>query len=513
MADVVVKFVSDAGDLLRDLSDVDSAASGLGSTMAGAANVAGGLGAALLAAGTAAFTMTQQVVDARNALSDMSARTGIATDTLNALQLASRRSGADLSELEGVLRKVTAEGLDFDQVVASLQAIEDPTDRAAAAMEMLGEEGGRLVQVLGDGNFAAFQEFARTFGTDTGPEAAKQAAEFQQRLGELQTVIEGLVDDAFGPLIEQTTVWLESFTRGLIFVGEIGKGVFSALSTVVTGFTDILDTAASNLMALLRGDFDALTIAEPLTAAFDEVQSAVDTAFAKVADYNRLLLEMGEAGEVAADGLGKTADGIDAVDETIVVTAGDSEDAEKATNDWFAALNKVAELGNTLAGAFETFGKKSAETGELTEKAMRQAFNASKAAGIADAVIKTAQGIATGLTLGPIAGPIYSAAAAATGAIQIATIAAQQFEGGGGGAPSAGGFTQGAIQGAAAATQGGVTKNQGPNTNTMFRGAATAGGQMYRHRDLDVVARDGRVYPGGAFDFGGSTGQRRYERG
>lgn len=67
----------------------------------------------------------------------------------------------------------------------------------------------------------------------------------------------------------------------------------------------------------------------------------------------------------------------------------------------------------------------------------KELFELNKAAGIANAVVYTAEGMMKAIaTLGPIAGPVAAAGIAAMGAAQIATISSQSFSGGGGGAAS-----------------------------------------------------------------------------
>jgi len=118
-------------------------------------------------------------------------------------------------------------------------------------------------------------------------------------------------------------------------------------------------------------------------------------------------------------------------------------------------------------------------------------------------VIKTAQAIMNAFATLPT--PVAAVSApiiAATGAAQIATIAATTFEGGGS-VPSAGG-------GAGGAGGGGATPAPMTKPASTERGPAFRGGAAYRHRDLDIVAADGG-YPGSAFDLAPARrGQRRY---
>jgi hypothetical protein len=66
-------------------------------------------------------------------------------------------------------------------------------------------------------------------------------------------------------------------------------------------------------------------------------------------------------------------------------------------------------------------------------------FRMNQAAGIANAVVSTAQGVAKALEWGYPLGPVFGAIIAANGAAQIATIAGASFDGGGKSVKSGGG--------------------------------------------------------------------------
>jgi hypothetical protein len=514
------------------------------------------------------------MADGINELAGMSAQTGIAVDTLAGLQIAARAGGRELQELEGILRKVTAEGLDIESVVDQIQAIEDPTKRAAKAMELLGEEGAVLVQALGDRSLSEFQDFAREFGRDTGPESVKAAAEFQLQATKLKVAFEGIVSSGLLPYV---TAVIEDFSVGIIFLKELAKqsGDFSvttdqmfanaasaamefrgALSGISEGISSAsetweefrirqalgLDNSDAIVFAQTVGDLEAAT--KRSTEEWKKYKEALDQIdFAQKADDIRTVIEVidpltGKTREIetafvtAAEGVenlyGTTIEGSPAfVASFDLATSGIKSMDEameealrrirrlKTTERIFAGIQKS--LGSVAAGgevvstvatgigdAFAAFGKKS-------EKAAKIAFAANKAAGIADAVVKTAQAIMNTFATLPL--PVALGVApfvAATGAAQIATIAATTFDGGGGAPPAPSGAGASSPGVSDVATSGGVTK--GAEEDTAMRRGTSGGGTYYRHRDLDIVARDGRRYIGGAFDPGGSTGQVRYDR-
>ena len=86
--------------------------------------------------------------------------------------------------------------------------------------------------------------------------------------------------------------------------------------------------------------------------------------------------------------------------------------------------NAVAGLGNALADIIGVNAKKGSEA---EKKAAKTRFNVNKAAGMASAGINVAEAITKAIAAGPGYGQAMAIVAAATGAIQLAAIAAKQF--------------------------------------------------------------------------------------
>jgi len=552
---------------MRDLEAVDDRSAAAGSSLSGMATAASVMGAAAIAAAGAVLTLTQRTADMINDLGDMSARTGTATKTLKGLELAARGSGAQLSDLEGVLRKATSQGLDFEQVAAHIQSIEDPTARTAEAMRLLGEEGGRLVQVLGDTSVAQFAEFAETFGRDTGPEAAAAAAEWQRSTAALQTVLEGLTDTSGSlPLMNSL---IKDFTAGVVIVGEVAPAAFIVAQEHVlnlAGAVGALLVAIGEADTALRtGDFGALAgIAEDVETAWaaarqqqQDLSAELDAALAKGIEkaetLNTSLTAMGgddgAAGglSLAADEAERLATGLDEANKqnerlvqqseaiaeyaaswdtvqkpvaAFVGKTSDGVDAQKDLEKQFKSMQKAANMQKVSKGitAVSTgLGVAADLTGALggameafsgtSEKAQKRAFAVNKAAAIGGAIVSTAQGIAAALPLGPVAGPIYATAAGIAGALQIATIAATTFEGGGSAPTPATLPTPAELAPVNGSDFNGTSKGGDDGGTRRFYQRGRSQGTSYRHRDMDVVAADS--YPDSAFDDGGSTGQAR----
>lgn len=218
----------------------------LGGTLKAGTVAAGMLAAGVLAAGAAVLKFTQHMADTQNELSDMSARTGVSTKTLAGLKLAAEGSGQSLEQVSKALKPlvlrmgqvtqgsktaidgfkaVGVEVVDAEgklrsaddvlvEVTKSLAAMDDPTERAAAAALAFGSAGTKLVQALGDADLGTFIDAAERFGMDTGPEAAKAADDWQRAMASLK-----MVTQAFsGDLLRFSTGILKDFTLGFVYI-------------------------------------------------------------------------------------------------------------------------------------------------------------------------------------------------------------------------------------------------------------------------------------------------------
>ena len=236
----------------------------LGKSSLFTAKNAGKLAVGILAAGAALGGMLQKMADAQNQLSNLSLRTGVATDTLAGLKLAAAGSGQTLEDMQSVLEPMierigqAAEtaaagfrGLGVDvldtegnmksadqvlkEVSKGLASMEDPTKRAAAAALAFGGAGTKLVQALGTTDLAAFVEMADRFGIDTGPRAAQAAANWEQAQANLKLVMEPFA----GKLMEVATKKVQDFTVGVIALKAVAREGATTLHNLGENFLAI----------------------------------------------------------------------------------------------------------------------------------------------------------------------------------------------------------------------------------------------------------------------------------
>jgi len=265
-----------------------------------------GVGTAMIAPLLGAAKVFSEMGDS---LAKMSARTGVSVEALSELAFAAQQSGADMDALETGIKRMqkavvaaatgskeatdtlTALGLtvadldglspeqQFKLIADRISKIENPTVRAAAALQLFGRSGTGLLPLIGRGaaGLEALQQEARRLGLTISTTDAKAAEAFHDTLSALwQTVKRGVfaVGAALAPtlsdlarrvtdVVVRATDWIKA-NRGIIVsvlkiaaavvaagVALVGLGyAVSAFGAIFTGLGTILGGVSTALGVL-----------------------------------------------------------------------------------------------------------------------------------------------------------------------------------------------------------------------------------------------------------------------
>ena len=262
---------------------------------------------AFLDAAVASFELSKSVVDNINDLNDLSARSSISAQNIEALKLAFESSGqsADtaktiISQFPRALTQIQKDGSQANNVIKALgvglndasgqaksgnqifldtiRAIEgvgDQTIKAQAANVLFGRSAGDLLQALGAGDFDEFTASIERYGTKAGPEASSQAANFQRRLATI-----AVISDRAKQAFIQNTGALDFFIRALEFTQQSFAGLNAFLKAGQTG----LRSLSSDILTVVIKSFQLLAnkvtsfVAGPwlgMLQSFDSLQQKV----------------------------------------------------------------------------------------------------------------------------------------------------------------------------------------------------------------------------------------------
>lgn len=177
------------------------------------------------------LTFARSTIDAVDALKDMSDRTGVAVGTLSELDYAAKMNGSSIDAVQSALGKLAAKAVDaatgnktaaatFDALGISVKntdgsmrssvdimqelgdkfrEINDPTVKAALAIEIFGKSGAQMIPVIE--NMREARQEARDLGVTVGEDFAIQAAQFNDNLDRMSAMASSLAKSLLNELL------------------------------------------------------------------------------------------------------------------------------------------------------------------------------------------------------------------------------------------------------------------------------------------------------------------------
>lgn len=341
---------------------------------------------AFMSAGRAALGYATNVASSVDALNDLSDRTGIGVEALQAFQMAAKLSG--MEDATAAVQKLTLSigqaaesgktdaftklGLDFQQlqamapeeqfraVQAAIAALPTPAERAAAAVSIFGRAGVEMLPLFNQ-NLGEIEERMRRLGAIVGTDQVQAIGSMNDALDMVKATFDGIVGNVVGnlaPVVEslanEILAMVESFNG---VSGSGGEGIANAITTALLDIADyfagIFDSAIVNF------DGFGTTMAE-----VGEVFKFVGNVFTAVGETLRAGFNMFQvAGNLLAVGFGKLLEGIGSwVDG----------DLEQFGRDM--AANASRQMGENLAEAGQA-------AGNAVGAASRAAFGGDQEAG------------------------------------------------------------------------------------------------------------------------------------
>jgi hypothetical protein len=227
------------------------------------------VGTAIAGAAVAVGALTAHFVELSNELTNASAKSGVAVDTLAGLRLAAKSSGLEFATFSDALGAFPVKMIEAasgagnaaiafeklgvaatDQngtlrssedvlrdVLEALKEVESQEERAALAAYALGEAAGpAFLQSGAIENLDAYVALARDFGTDIGPQAAHSAAALTQSLAVLETVSLGEIQKliaSIGGTDGSLSDVVDAATFSVVALGSVFAGTLANISEAV----------------------------------------------------------------------------------------------------------------------------------------------------------------------------------------------------------------------------------------------------------------------------------------
>lgn len=253
---VIEWAINVTGDAAQKLGGVSKQADSLRGSINAAGNALSMASAAALAAGAAFKGFGDEISGIVDEMNTLAVGTGFTNEAVNGMRLAAaaagknlkdffpeqlptqmaqaamgmeraakgfRAIGVDVTDAEGNLRDINEV---FPEVIDKLQAIESPTERAAAATVLLGQKGAQLLTAFSDSSsLDNFITMGEHFAINVGPDAVNTAGAWISANAQLELAFENVKQslwDAFG---SSATGLLKNFTLGLVFLTEKVKNL------------------------------------------------------------------------------------------------------------------------------------------------------------------------------------------------------------------------------------------------------------------------------------------------
>ena len=296
--------------LVKGLQVAEKKLQAFGAGIASIGTKLAGLGASVV---TPLLGATKVFADMGSDMVDMSQRTGVSVEALSELGFAAEQSGADVETLEAGLRKMQKQiveaasgsetarealgklGLTVDDLAKlspdqqlkligdRLSQIQNPTLKAALAMEVFGKSGTKLLPLFANGarGIEELQQQARDLGLTMSTDDAQAAEAFGDTLDVLWKVLKKTVftiGSALAPLLTEVaegvtrvvvtvTNWIKQNRDLVVWVFKIAAVAVAAGAALV-----VLGTAISGVGAALGA---IATVATGIGAAIATLGSII----------------------------------------------------------------------------------------------------------------------------------------------------------------------------------------------------------------------------------------------
>lgn len=282
--------------------------------------------------------VVKEAIDAADKVDELSARLGVSTEKLSALGYAAKLTGTDLDKIGDALPKLSAKiasgseifaemGIDVEDANGKLRnsadllpeiadlfkELNNDTLEQALALEIFGKSGAEMLEFLnlGSAGLLEMEERARALGLVLGPEVTGRAAEFNDRLDDLQAVSQGIsteiasgmlpnLSEAVTKLTEMGKAGEFAANSAAVLNGLVGAGVGimegynNAVSRVglalevVVGFVDGLNNAQRGLLTF---DYERVAAGwERIASSYTGAQSRLDQMTADGANADKASL-------------------------------------------------------------------------------------------------------------------------------------------------------------------------------------------------------------------------------
>lgn len=271
----------DSAEAENSIQKTESKAVKLVSALGNGIKTAAQWGASLVAGATAVagamVASAKGTAEALDVVDKASIRMGISAESYQELAYAAGLSGVEMSTLEEAAKKLSGTDLNLDDAIAQLQAIEDDEARAAAAMELFGEQAYQLTPLLNAGTegMEAMRQEANDLGLVMSQDAVSSGAAMNDMFSKLDQTFGMVKNTIMVELMPYVMMILEWCVENLPLVAETVKKVMDKLMPIISPILEAVMALFKAVFALINGDME--TFGEEVVKIFENLGTAAVT--------------------------------------------------------------------------------------------------------------------------------------------------------------------------------------------------------------------------------------------
>lgn len=261
VSDIEIRLMANIAQLRQEMEQARQSVGGAMNGIRDSVNTATkALGALAVGMAAGAFAgWIKGAIDATDAVSDISQRTGIAIKDIAGLQLWFQKGGTEASAFEGAMiklsRKIAEGGDEFSKLgiktrdangglrtnvdvlldsADAFAAMQDGTAKTAMAVDLFGKSGAELIPLLNEGSegLREMNEMAEKLGLTFDQKTVDAAGEFNDTLDFLGLASQGVARQVAAQLLPA----LNSLVGSMLEFITTGNGVRQAADVIGTGF-------------------------------------------------------------------------------------------------------------------------------------------------------------------------------------------------------------------------------------------------------------------------------------
>lgn len=279
------------------LAKTDKKASSVGETMSkvckGAAKAGAAIGASAVAIGTAVVGMASSSAKAMDEVDKGSQRMKISAESYQELAHAAELSGVEMGSLEKAAKKLEGTGLNLDDALDQIYALESAEERSAKAAELFGDSVAYtltpMLNASGD-EMKAMRKEAKDLGLVFAGEDVKAGAKMNDMLTNLSKSFSSLVTGLGNKVMPLVMQFAEKI---MDFLPRI-EAMFDSLQPVIDM---VFETLLPPLLQLIDNLFPVLeqliqTLIPPLTQLMEGIMPILVTLAENLGTFLAPILEM-----------------------------------------------------------------------------------------------------------------------------------------------------------------------------------------------------------------------------